>query len=239
LIDEEVMLAQEQEVIMRTAGLKKELEGGLGGEMNGTLVLTNRQLFFVTTDEREDDFRVAFSKLRFGYSDVEDLNAVPHVPANLFIPLAKISSVTGHSGRGGLEKPSLEVKWNNAGVEVGRVFIEDLKGRSRKKNLNDWATVIEHLKAGVQKLVSIPKAPGVETLEGKVMMVLADMQRKGLFEIENDVETAFKTRLDPDEVQSACDSLTGKGLVKREPDSSGDVYYQKLSPLGEDDLSDY
>jgi hypothetical protein len=239
LIDEEVMLAQEQGVTMRAAGLKKELEGGLGGEAMGTLVLTNRQLVFVTTHEREDDFRIGFSKFRFVYADVQDLNTVPHVPANLFIPLAKISSVTGHDGRGGLEKPSLEVKWNDAGTEVGRVFIEGLKGRSRKKNLNDWAAVIEHLKAGVQKLVSIPKAPGIETLEGKVMMILADMQRKGLFEVENDVETAFKVKLDPDEVQSACDSLAHRGLVKRVPDSGGDIYYRKLSPLGEDDLSDY
>jgi hypothetical protein len=239
------MLAQEQSVVMRRAGSKKELEGGLGGELEGTLVLTNRQMIFVTTDEREDDLRlslgqrIGLGKMRLFYSDVEDLNAIPHEPGNLFIPLPSIFSVTGHGSRGGLERPSLEVKWVQEGNEVSRVFIEVVTGRSRRRNLNDWAPIIEHLKAGNQKLISLPKVPGVETLEGKIMLILADMQRKGLFTIDDEIETAFKVKLDPDEVQTACEALASKGLVKREPDSSGNMFYRKLSPLGDDELSDY
>jgi len=230
---------------MRRAGFKKELESGLGGELEGTLVLTNRQVIFVTTDEREDDLRISLGqrlglgKMRLFYSDVEDLKTIPREPGNLFIPLASISSVTGHGSRGGLERPSLEVKWAEGGNKVSGIFIEVITGRSRKRNLNDWAPVIERLKAGGQKLVSIPKPPGVETLEGKIMLILADMQRKGLFTIEDEVETAFKVKLDPDDVQTACEALASRGLVKCEPDSSGDMFFRKLSPLGDDDLADY
>jgi len=242
------MLAQEQTVIMRSSGLGKEIEGGLGRELEGTLLLTNRQVIFVTTHEKEEDFTVRTGflggyqryRFRFVYADVDDIKAIPRVPGNLFIPVVAISSVTGHGAKGGLERPSLEVKWNDAAGEQGRVFIEKVEGRSRRKNLNDWAPVIERLKSGDQKLLSLPKPPSTETLEGKIMRILADVQRKGLYTIEDQVETAFNIKLDPDEVQKACDSLATQGLVKREPDSkSGDVYYQKLTPLGENDLSDY
>ena len=246
LQNDEVMLAQEQGVVMREAGLKRALEGGLGRELEGTLVLTNRQLIFVTTDEREDDFRMSLGqrfrvsgKFRLVYSDVEDLSAIPRSPANLLIPLASISSISSRGSKGGLERPSLEVRSVEGSNEVGRVFIETVTGRSRRRNLNDWAPVIERLKAGEQKLVLIPKAPGVETLEGKIMLILADMQRKGLFTIEDEVEMAFKVKLDSDDVQTACEALASRGLVKREPDSSGGAFYRKLSPLGDDALSDY
>ena len=228
------MLAQEQGVLMRESGLKKEMEGGFA-ELEGTLVLTDRQLIFVTTDEREEKF--------FGfhlvYSDVEDLNSIPRGPANTFITLGSISSVAGHGSKGGLERPSLEVKWNEGGKEQGRVFVETLAGRSRRRNLNDWAPVIQRLKGGEQKLISIPKVPGVESLQGKVMLILADMQSKGLLTIENEVETAFKIKLDPDEVQTACDALVSQGLVKLEPSLKDDPFYRKASPLGDDDLADY
>jgi len=62
------------------------------------------------------------------------------------------------------------------------------------------------------------------------------MQRKGAFEIEEEAEAQFKTKLDPEDVQAACESLSAKGLLERFPDKSGDVYYQKRSPLGDDAL---
>jgi hypothetical protein len=188
---------------------------------------------------REDDFRIALGeRFRLIYSEVEDLSAIPHSSSNLFIPLASISSIAGQGSKGGLGQTSLEVKWAEVSNELGRVFIETVTGRSRRKNLNDWAAVIKRLKAGEQKLVSIPKAPSVETLEGKTMLILADMQRKGLFTIEDEAETAFKVKLDSDDVQTPCEALASRGIVKREPDSSGGAFYRKLSPLGDDDLSD-
>ena len=48
---------------------------------------------------------------------------------------------------------------------------------------------------------------------------------------------SFKVDLDPDEVQAVCDKLATQGVIKRYPDSSGDVFYRRASPLGEDDLS--
>jgi hypothetical protein len=232
---EEVMLAQEQGVIMRRAGKEKELEGGLGGELEGTLVLTNRRLIFVCTDAREEDFKFMEGArvMRLVYSDVEDLASIPHSGGNTFIPLSSISHVKGHSGP--VERPSLDVKWQEA-TEEERVFIERLSGRSRRKNLNDWEAVIERLKAGNQKLVQLPRAPSTDTLDGKIMRALADMQRRGTFEVEEDTEKQFDVKLDPDEVEAACQRLANSGLLQKFPDKSGDVYYQKRSPLGDDAL---
>jgi hypothetical protein len=172
--------------------------------------------------------------MRLVYSDVEDLASIPVTGDNLFIELPSITSVKGHTGH--IERPSLEVKWQDGAEEKGRVFVERLSGRSRRRNLNDWARVIERLKAGDQKLIQLPKPPGVESLDGKIMMVLADMQRKGIFEIEQEVEEQFKVKLDPDDVEATCARLTDRGLVEKMPDPSGDIYYKKRSPLGEDAL---
>ncbi len=136
-----------------------------------------------------------------------------------------------------MTKPSLEVKWQGGASEKGKVFIERLSGRSRRKNLNDWASVIERLKTGDQKLIQLPKPPAADTPDGKVYRVLADMQRKGIFEIKEDVEKQLGSKLDQDQVQAACDKLSGVGLLKKMPDPSGDTYYQKRSPLGDDDLN--
>ena len=110
-------------------------------------------------------------------------------------------------------------------------------GRSRRKNLNDWARVIERLKTGNQKLIQVTKAPSVETPEGKIMRILSDMQWRGVLGIEEEVERIFNVQLDPDEVQAACDKLCNQGMLKQKPEA-GDVFYRKGSPLGDDDLSD-
>jgi len=234
---DEVMLAQEQGVIMRQAGKEKEFEGGLGGELEGTLVLTSRRLIFVCTNEQKDDLKSAgrppLSVMRLVYSDVENLSSIPNSGGNLFIPLSSITAVKGHIGH--LERPSLEVRWQD-GVVQGRVFVERLSGRSRRRNLNDWATVIERLKAGDQKLLQLPAVPETDTLDGKIMAILADMQKKGVFGIEQEVENQFKLKLDPDEVQAACERLAQSGLLERLPDPTGDTYYRKRSPLGDDSL---
>jgi len=226
---DEAMLAQEQGVRMRKSGERQELEGGLGGELEGTLVLTNHRLIFVSTNEKEDSLR----GMRLVYSDVEELTSIPKTGSNFFIPLQSITSVKGHFGR--LERPSLEVKWRD-GVEEGRVFVERLSGRSRRRNLNDWALVIERLKAGNQKFIQLPKAPAADTLDGRIMIILADMQRKGTFEVEQEAENRFNVQLDPDDVEAACKRLARTGLIEEIPDTSGDVYYRKRSPLGDDTL---
>jgi len=230
----EIMLAQEQGVIMRQAGLEKELEGGVGGELEGTLLLTNRRLIFACTSEKEEDIRVSTLALRLIYSDVEELASIPSTGGNLFIELPSITSVKGHAGH--VERPSLEVKWQESAEQKSRVFIELVIGRSRRRNLDDWAAVIERVKAGKQKFTSLPKAPGTDSLEGKIMRVLADMQKKGVVEIEEEAEEEFKVKLDPDDVQDACGRLANSGLVQEIPDRSGDTYYRKKSPLGDDEL---
>lgn len=224
---------------MRKPGLGKELEAEVGvGELEGTLILTNRRLVFACTNEKEDDLTGEnainpLEKTRFVYAEVEDLAQVPEGSPNVFIPISAIVRVKGEHG--GLERASLEVRWNSAEGEEGAVFTEELM--DKKKTLKDWAPVVENLKAGSQTLVDVPLPPPLDTLKGRIVHVLSDFQEKGVLDIEDEVETAFNADLDPDEVQTACDELSRDGALKKYPDPDGDVFYRRASRLGEDDLS--
>lgn len=233
---QEVILAQEQGTNMRSGGTSKEVKAEFGmGLKEGTLVLTNTRIIFVCTDEKGEDLPIGYfiGDQLLLYSEVEDLDKIPGRSPNIFIPL-EIASVKGHKGEFG--RPSLEVSWRDKDGAHNLVFTETLTGR-RKNNLNDWAPIIDKIKDGTQRLVALPKPPSTDSLEGKVMHVLADMQEKGVLEIEEDVEGEYKIDLDPDEVQSACDSLFSQSFLTRSPDSSGDLYYRRVSPLCEGSLS--
>lgn len=231
----EVILAQEQGAALSMTGKKKELEAEFGvGEVEGTLVLTDRRLIFVCTDEKMANLPVGYlNRATLIFSEVEEVGQIPEEPPNVFVTISSIEFVRPHGGR--LERPGFELEWEDGGTR--RSFLA-VQGEERKgKGLKDWVPVIENLRAGRQKLVTIPQPPPIDTLEGRVVRVLSDMQEKGLFEIEGEVEDQFKVELDPDEVQAACDAMASKGIIKRYPDSSGDVFYRRASPLGEDDLS--
>lgn len=232
----EVVLAQEQGAFLRDSGKKSEVESEFGLDVTeGTLVLTDRRVVFVCTDKEVVDVPVGiFGSARMTYAEVESLAQVPATPPNLFIPIASIYSVKGHGGA--LEKPGFEIGWDDGGKKRSVVVTEDFVG-GRKKSLKDWVPVIENLRAGRQKLTQVPPAPSADTLQGRIVHVLSDMQEKGVLEIEEDVEKEFKLDLDPDEVQAACDGLASTGALIRYPDPSGDVYYRRTSPLGNDDLS--
>lgn len=234
----EVMLAQEQAVVRRAPGLRKGVEAafGRGGETEGTLVLTDRRLVYVHGGEVEEDVEVGVaSKKELFFSDVRGLDSMDMDEASVEIPLAKISKVAGHGGEA--VAPKLEVRWTDSkGAQQAAEFVQQVTGGSRKKNLNDWARVVERLRAGSIKVKAVPAPPGEGTLEGKVMMVLADMQEKGPLEIEEEVEGRYKLDLDPDEVEAACDKLAAAGLVTKVSPKGEDPYYRKVSPLGQDDL---
>lgn len=220
---------------MREAGKEKALGAEFGfGTKEGTLVLTNKRLIFVCTNEREEDVPDPmglnpYGKTTLFYSEVEDLEEIPSGAPNVFVSLDAISKVTGHKGE--LTRPSLEVEWQDDSGRHASVFTETLTGR-KGRNLNDWAPVIANLKAGTQKLVSVPAPPPMDTLEGKVVEVLSDMQEKGTLTIEEAVETQYKLDLDPDDVQAACERLVTKGLLVRNPELTDDAFYRKVSPLG-------
>jgi hypothetical protein len=236
---EESILAQEQAVTMRGLGVKKELAAEVGvGEKEGTLVLTNKRLIFVCTDEKEEDVHLGYTPLtptaHLLFSEVEDLGEIPQDPRNTFISISSVTSAIGH--KGGLAKPKLEVRWTAKTQEMGAEFTELLTGK-RKKNLNDLAAVIQKLKSGGLTLIAVPKAPPIDTLEGKVVHVLSDMQEKGVFSIEAEIEEKFKIDVDPDEIQGACEGLAKDGALDRFPDPSGNIFYRRRSALGDDDFS--
>jgi hypothetical protein len=236
----EAMLAEEQAVIHRGAGLKKEVEGafGLGGETEGTLVLTNRRLIYIhKAAEEEVDLPVGlFTYKALFIDDVEGLDSMSNDSEGLEIPLAQIVRVEGHGGRDAIA-PKLEVEYTiQSGETRSTEFVEQITGASRKKNLNDWAEMINKLKAGQVKLIELPGAPSEATLEGRIYRALGDMEEKGALAIEEEVEKRYDVDLDPDDVVTACDKLVGMGLIRKADTDEGDPFYQRVSPLGQDDV---
>jgi len=224
---DEIILAQEQSVLRKDSSGKK---------VDGTLILTDRRLLFVGANKEENltgEIGNRSATLRF--ADVEDLNEIPTQPYNLSIPLGSVISVSGSQGI--FHTPELKVTWKENSATKNAEFTEDIIG-GRKKDLKDWAKLIQSLNSGkitIQRPRNLP--PGIDTLEGKILHVLGDMQEKGTFEIEEEVEKEFKLDLDIDQIEQSCEKLALLGLVDKDPDASGDVFYRKRSPLGEDDLS--
>jgi hypothetical protein len=235
----EVMLAQEEAVINRGPGARKGIEAafGVGGETEGTLILTDRRLVYVHGKGKEVDLRIgAFSQKRLFFTDVESLASMSLDSASLEIPISTIISVAGH--RGEAIAPKLDVKWTDRdGSTRATEFVQQITGGSRRKNLNDWAKVVERLRTKQQKLSPLPPAPSGDTLDGRILAVLGDMQEKGLLTVEDEVEEHYGVDLDPDEVEDACGRLVAAGLIRNLARPKEDPFYIKVSPLGDDDLS--
>jgi len=241
---DEIILAEEEAVINHGVGIRQEAESDLdvGKQTEGNLVLTNLRLVYAHGAETEVDIPVGnitpFDTLgtkRLFTSDVTELDDIPSDPFNIVIRISTITSVKGHHTPG--FAPRLELRWTAEGVEKRTEFIEQETGRSRKRNLNDWAPIIERLRTGKQKITILPPAPDRGTLEGRILLVLDDMQEKGLVTIESEVEGKYKTDLEPDQVQAACEKLVSQGLIRRTTPSSEEPFYVNVSPLGEDDMN--
>jgi hypothetical protein len=235
---DEQILAQEQSVICRPIGIKSEIEAAFdvsGKETEGTLILTQTRLLYVHGAEQSEQLRTGLaSAKKIYYSDVEDLSFIPSDPANLTIWLSAVTKLVGHKTRG--MSPKLEVVWESGGMKRSVEFVQQLTGASRKKNLNDWAAVIEHLKSGALKVSPLAKAPDKTTLEGKILQALGDMQEKGVMTIETELEKTYNTQLDTDDVEAACGRLVEQGLIVNISPAGDLPFYEKASPLGKDSL---
>ena len=240
----EVILAEEEAVINRGIGIIQEVESDLdvGKQTEGNLVLTNLRLVYAHGAEKEVDIPVGtidpfetLGRKRLFISDVQELDDIPSDPSNITIRLSSIVSAKGHHPPG--LSPKLEVRWNDNGIVKVTEFVEQETGRSRERNLNDWAAVIERLKTGRQKITALPPAPDRDSLEGRVLLSLDDMQEKGLMTIEAEVEKRYGTDLDPDQVREACERLASQGLIRRTSGDQEGSFYVKVSPLGDDDLN--
>ena len=131
-----------------------------------------------------------------------------------------------------MTNPNLKIKYKACFSERDAEFIQTIIG-GRKKNLNDWAGVIADLKNGKIKIEIPSSLPGKDTLEGRIVNSLVDLQEKGVFEIEKEIETRYKIDLDPDRVEEACNNLVSKGILEKKSED----FYRLTSPLGDDDLS--
>jgi hypothetical protein len=244
--NDEVIIAQEQGAVYKSSSKNEKVEG--------TLILTNERLIFACANEKtmslthdledenkergvEDEVKDIYLDIEgvggeLFYSEIEDLGRITQDPKNLFIPLSEIVSVEGEKGRL-LEKPRLKVSWKNkdSGELQSQEFWESLTGPGRKKNLNDWAAVIEQLRSKKLAVQKLPQAPSKDTLEGKIAYMMGDMQEKGSAVIQQQVEEAFKIELDPDDVERSCENLVSMGYLEKVPNSA-EPFYRKRSPVG-------
>lgn len=228
-LSSEIILAEAQDASCESGKLEAE----------GTLVLTNKRLLFVRGNIDEDLKRRGIYGMphlqRFRFADIIELSDVPEDPANISINLEQIETEKGSGGIIGA--PSLKIKWKESGVEKSCEFAADVSSGG-KKSIKDWAHVIDGLKSGrIKPVFPNGELPKRDSLEFKVLSILGDMQEKGVFEIEEEVEEAFKVDLDPDVVEASCENLVKLGMLDKIPDASGDNFYRKRSPLGQDDLS--
>ncbi|MHB2035142.1 MAG: hypothetical protein ACYCPW_00150 [Nitrososphaerales archaeon] len=216
---QEMILAQEQSVLSKS---------GFGKEIQGTLVLTDRRLLFVSATA-EDTPAIGLNAVRY-YSDVEDLDSVGQNPSNISIPLGSVLITKGHAGL--MTSPNLKIKYKEGSSEKNAEFIQKITG-GRKKNLNDWSKIIEDLQNGKIKIKIPSWLPDKDSLESRIIDTLSDLQEKGIFEIEKEIETKYKIDLDPDQVETACNNLVSKGILEKKAED----FYRLPSPLGIDDLS--
>ena len=238
---DEVVLAREQGVVNRGPGLRSAVEGALEeGETEGSLILTSKRLIYARGNASES-IRESVLGISGGlapgsksiiYLDADDLNSITPDPANIFIDIQSISSARGIKRIA--QSPKLEVEWNDRTRKTE--FIQQVTGGSRRKNLNDWAPVIERLKNGTQKIADLPPAPDEGTVEGKVFRVLSDYDERGPLTVELEVEKKFNVELEPDDVLAACEKLVTMGLVKKTVPPGEEAYFERVSPLGEDNL---
>jgi hypothetical protein len=212
------MVAQEQGVLCKTGVIKS---------VQGTLILTNQRLIFVCGEEEVEELNVSPESGLLTYSDVDSLASIQPNPSNLSLSLSSIMSSKGHRGIG---HPRLEVSWQENTSKNVTEFEQTLTGKGRM-SLDKWADVIQKIKTGAIKLKAMPSVPSEQTLEGKIAVVLGDMQEKGLFEIEEQVESRFKIEADPDEIEQACEKLASNGILVALNDPSGEKFYRKVSPL--------
>src|SRR5208283_3593871 len=108
---------------------------------------------------------------------------------NLSIELGSISKATGSKGRI-VRHPTLILDFvtktdMNSKQTRTVTFLQEMTGK-RKKNLNDWAEIISKVKSGEfadrikNEITKMKGQPSLETLEGKVLYILGDLQSKGV-----------------------------------------------------------
>lgn len=224
---EEVILAEERNVILKS---KKS---------DGTLVLTNKRFLFVPATESD---MPGFGQLSIGYyrisqyfSDVKDLKDLPIEGQGDFLSI-RLRSITNVVARKGFLRPTLKVEWRADDLSTRDAeFLQKFVGKSKRINLTDWATAIGKITGGASFFA--PKLPDYssigqdDVIAQTIIKVLSDLQEKGLYEIEHEIERdhyEIGQEIDSDELRSKCDSLVKGGILS--VDETGEFYWIR-SPI--------
>jgi hypothetical protein len=190
------------------------------GLLEGTLFLTYRRLVFVPGQEFEEgeDFQKLIEK-----SDV------------ISIPLDQIVTVLGNRG---ILKQSLNVVWHDP-PNTPSTTKTDFHQKNRPRNMeeaqnaiNEWVSQIEAaaLPEGKAELTTLEDSSlKWDQLDTKVLQSLGDMNWKGFFQLERQLEETYGGNLDPDELESCCARLVKEKLI--EQDKFG-AFFKKLPTHG-------
>lgn len=175
----------------------------------GALVLTNRRLAFVQNETLGDD------------SGAQKILQ----KRDLFsIPLNQVVTVSGNRG---IIRPSIKVVWHSLPgdpTSTKTEFTQKNGPRSleeARNGIDQWVQLIE--KAATSDEVEPPKMneglePNVDSGELKlhVLEELEDMQWKGFFQIEKDIEEKYGGSINPDSLEATCDRLVKEKLIEQD-----------------------
>lgn len=231
-MENETILAEERDVILKSK------------QSDGTLVLTNRQILFIPATQAEG-FSVVSSSTYVGagassiksttlyYTDIKNLGDVSQYETSPDFFTIPIVSVTDIKGRKGLLHPTLEIRWNSEDMTVrNALFIQRITGKSKRVNLTDWAVAIEKIKSGVKFYPKLPDYSSIDQdqLAQTIVGALSDLQEKGLYEIQQEIERDYQIgqEIDSDDLQSKCHSLVERRILS--VDETGEFYWIR-SPI--------
>lgn len=175
----------------------------------GSLILTNRRLAFAQNESVRDD------------SDVQKILQ----KRDLFsVPLDQIVTVSGNRG---IIRPSLRIVWHNPPGDPSSTkteFTQKNGPRSleeARNGINEWVPLIEKAATSntvepVQLNDEMESTANEGELRSRVLEELGDMQWKGFFQIEKDIEEKYGGSINPDALESTCNKLVKENLIEQD-----------------------
>lgn len=196
--------------------------------LEGTLLLTNKRLFFYIGREQDDSPLDETKETSFeNNKDVDKLSDF-----QISIPLASIISARGNKR---IFRPTLSVVSHNSATDQKTAFefIQKNKPNLDEDSINEWKDVIEEESSS--KVSAIRRKNSIQynfynTVEARILAILDDVEWTGLFQIKSELEKKFYETSDIDQIESACKKLVGQKLAEQEENGE---FFRKIQMTSE------
>jgi hypothetical protein len=186
---------------------------------DGSLILTNRRLAFVTG--------------KLDTTDTKDISKILQGGEVLEIPLDQVVNVTGNRG---ILRPSLNVVWRNqpgSDETTKTEFIQNYRPKNleeARNGINEWVPFIEKAAVPDDEGSLQPTGEPIvdeKELKSRVLDELGDSQWKGFFQISKDLREKYDISVDPDRLEGICQEMVKEKIL--EQDKYG-AFFRKIQP---------